>query len=295
MARSCALRTDPHRPGAIIPTDYEFVLWYALACEVDGWPQPSINVDRVVELRRDPSVGWAPTGSLGECTVCGAGYNYGEVWGHVPTGEHIHVGHDCADSMLADRAEWEAWHKQQRDLRASSVLRRKRTEARDAFLAPRPDLFRALKVEHPVLQDMGHRLYQYGSLSDKQVAYALKLAEEVTHPRVEEPHVPAPEGRVDVRGTVVGVKSQESDWGTVLKMTVRIETPEGSWLCWVTVPDALFGHSPLRGAEVAFTATLTRSDRDVHFAFGKRPTKARVIGTEEQDLSLDDLVALGGK
>ena len=275
-------RTDPHRPGAITPTDYDIVLWYALACTVDGWPQPSVNVDRVVELRRDPNVKWAPTGSLGKCSVCGANYNYGEVWRHRPTGEHIHVGHDCADkySMLADRTEWEDWHRQQHDLRAVAVQKRVRAEARDAFYASHPGLQEALGLDHDVLRDMAGKLYRYGSLSVKQVAYAMKLADEVLHPKPEEAHVPAPEGRVDVQGRVVSMKEQDSDWGTVVKMLVKTETQEGSWLCWVTCPDALAAYD-LRGQEVEFTATLTRSDRDDYFAFGKRPTRARVVGGRE--------------
>ncbi len=40
-----ATRTDPHRPGAIIATDYEQVLYYSLATTQDGWPIPSIGVN----------------------------------------------------------------------------------------------------------------------------------------------------------------------------------------------------------------------------------------------------------
>jgi hypothetical protein len=278
-------RTDPHRPGAIIPTDYVFVLWYAIAMEVDGWPQPPRNVDIVAAMLHDPAIKWAETGGLGHCSVCGAYYKYGEVWRHEPTGEHIHVGHDCADkyNMLTSRAEWESWHKEQHDLRAAAIQKRARVTARDAFFADRPGLAETLAVTHPILQDMARKLYLYGSLSEKQLAFAAKLATEATAPKPpEESHVPAPEGRVTVRGAVVAIKTQDSAWGTQVKMLVKVDTDGGSWLCWSTVPDSVLGvDEGLRGATIEFSATLTRSDRDSHFAFAKRPTKARLTGSAE--------------
>jgi hypothetical protein len=105
-------------------------------------------------------------------------------------------------------------------------------------------------------------------------------------PFAEEKHVPAPEGRVTVRGRVVSKKGVESAYGWTLKMTVKVETTEGTWLAWGTVPAdlALIQHPTIeyqqtvleRGDEIEFTATLA-CGRDAHFAIFKRPTKARVI------------------
>jgi hypothetical protein len=302
-------RTDPHRPGAIIPSDYEHVLWYSLATSVEGWPQPSSGVncelDRRVE-RLDENgkllevingkhsadghccvVGLRQSGAkfaetsrdhgTGRCTVCGAYFVYGEVWQYKPTGELIHVGHDCADkyNLVADRSEWIAWHKEQKDLRAAAILKREKATARDKFIAEHKlEEAYALREKHPILGDIFRKLYSYGSLSEKQVAFALKLEAEVKNPPPPEKHVPAPEGRVVVDGRIVSVKTYDSAWGSSIKITVKVETPEGNWLVWSTLPSSIFTAS--RGDRIRFTATLKRGN-EPHFAFGKRPTKAELF------------------
>ncbi len=130
-------RSDPHRPGAIVPADYEYVFSYNLATSEGGWPIPSLGIncelDRRYIRKNDDGTETVVNGShdadglccvvgmrgrghkffdgsgAGKCSVCGTCYIYGDVWRHVPTGEHIHLGHTCAAkySMLADRSEWE--------------------------------------------------------------------------------------------------------------------------------------------------------------------------------------------
>src|SRR5690606_14356590 len=93
---------------------------------------------------------------------------------------------------------------------------------------------------------------------------------------------PAPEGRVTVEGEIVRVTSEPSRYsyhGTDDKMIVDC----GHFSVWVTVPSNLVGQLhedgmiragdfwELKGRRVRLTATLTRSDRDPKFAFGKRP------------------------
>ena len=131
------------------------------------------------------------------------------------------------------------------------------------------------------LADFAAKLNKYGSLSDRQVAFALKLAHQATAqalPTPEEQHVSAPTGRVDFVGQVVSVKSHDSDWGTQYKMTVKVVTPAGAWLCWLTVPTGLFDDlaklnlnvHDLKGKTVDVRATLTPGNESF-FAFGKRP------------------------
>src|ERR1041384_3258964 len=93
-------RTDPHRTGAIVPADYDYVLSYNLSTSEDGVRVPSFRVncqlDRrvydadgrivrngehdadgrccVVGLNGIARVAWAPTGGTGKCSVCGAAY-----------------------------------------------------------------------------------------------------------------------------------------------------------------------------------------------------------------------------
>lgn len=272
-------RTDIHRVGAIEPENYRIVLSYALPGSEGGWPVPGVNMDRIAALRA-AGVPFADHGGPGKCTVCGATFRYGDVWVHVPTGTHIHVGQDCAAKyeLIADRRDFE------RELDATRVRSARehqaaiKAEARAEFLAGHPGLAEALQTDHRIVRDIASRFEVYGTLSPAQVALVLRLATEAATPRPEEAHVPAPEGRQTVRGRVVSVKTHEGDWGPSLKVTIKVETPAGSWLAWGTLPAALADAGAARpegadwrGAEIEFVATLARG-RDAHFALFKRPT-----------------------
>jgi hypothetical protein len=80
-----------------------------------------------------------------------------------------------------------------------------------------------------------------------------------------------PTGKVQVEGEVVGLKEQHSAYGCTLKMTVMTDA---GWRVWVTVPTSI---DPVRGDRVRFCCTVTPSDDDATFGFGKRPTKAEVL------------------
>lgn len=158
-------------------------------------------------------------------------------------------------------------------------------DKRTAFLEANPGLAEALELDHPVLRDMKERFERWGDMTPKAVAYALALAKKAAEP--PEKHVPAPcgAGRVLVRGKVVSAKTRETAYGTAYKMTVKVETPEGTWLAWGTIPNNLLEAMPcgengrlyeLPGHEVEFTAAL-KPGRDAHFALFNRPTKARVV------------------
>lgn len=240
--------------------------------------------------------------STSSCTVCGAYFRDGDIWKHNVTGEHIFVGHTCADKygMFAERKDWEIWHRMQTKLRSQAAKDKRFKVAALRFLESHPELavaFRALPTEPPadrsarwrfnVLRDMEAKLNQYGSLSDKQVEFALKLAAEQAvpvAPKPEEVHVAAPVGRVTFTGTVVSTKVVDSDWSRygVMKMVVKVATPEGVWLCWCTVPSGLAyderGHE-LKGQVIEVTATL-KPGKEAHFAFGSRPS-ARLVDAQQ--------------
>jgi len=167
----------------------------------------------------------------------------------------------------------------------------------DAFLAVHPGLREALMHNHRISMDLDAKLMSFGSLSDAQMALAFKLHAEAFCPaRPSEINVAAPTGRQTIRGTVVSVKEHRSEFdrfGSTLKMTVKVATDAGTWLCWGTVPsnltttpvriyqsDPVTGPSTevVKGCEVEFTATLV-AGREPHFAFFKRPTNARVVET----------------
>ena len=100
--------------------------------------------------------------------------------------------------------------------------------------------------------------------------------------------VQAPTGKVTVRGEVLSVKGKDTQFGFQVKMLVQSD--EGLKV-WVSVPRALEQKSwydndaqswkeqrgVAAGDKVEFTATLTPSNDDALFAFGKRPTKSKII------------------
>jgi len=78
------------------------------------------------------------------------------------------------------------------------------------------------------------------------------------------------EGRQVISGTVLALKNQESDWGSVLKMLVQ---DDRGFRVWGSVPSNLDCN---REDHITFTATVSQSDKDSKFGFFKRPTKASV-------------------
>lgn len=132
-----------------------------------------------------------------------------------------------------------------------------------------------------ILRDMNGKLERYGSLSDKQVDFALKLHAEAKQ-RVSETDeraavaaklaasgVRAPEGRVSVVGTILRKKTVYSDFGDTVKCL--IELPTGAKV-WGSQPNSRnAGHVEI-GGRVSFTASFEVSKDDPTFAFYKRPT-----------------------
>ena len=94
-----------------------------------------------------------------------------------------------------------------------------------------------------------------------------------------------------VEGKVVSLKGRETQFGFVQKMTVKVDTPDGVWLTWGTLPSALEAETAwsedkrqwvtVEGAEVGatvrFDARLSVSDSDESFTFFSRPTRAVVL------------------
>ena len=302
-------RTDPHRKGAIIPAEYSHVFFYNLETQQDGDPIPSFGVNCEIDNRviskdedgntvvtngkhaedgsccvvglRKSGAKLAEYGSTGKCTACGSRFIYGEVWKHEPTGEHIHVGHICAEKygLISDRTA----HELEAGRRAAVVVakfeRERKAKERAEFLSEHPGLAEALETDHNIVANIKQSFVQWCNLSEKQIALVMKLHKEDKEQSEapQESHTAAPEGKRVFRGVVVSKRAKDTQWGCSIKLTVKVTTPEGVWLAWGTCPAALlYSNSDDPGAEVGDTvelkATLTRSDRDDHFAFYKRPS-----------------------
>ena len=87
---------------------------------------------------------------------------------------------------------------------------------------------------------------------------------------------PAPVGRCIVTGTIAGVYEKDNPYcrygGTITKIRVIADAGYGVYL---TLPSAI-SHAD-KGDRVEFTATLEPSHDDRFFAFGSRPSKARIL------------------
>ena len=267
-------RTDIHRPGAIVPRDYMHLVSFSGGAS----GEPPINTAQVRKLCE--AIGWYGSGRIhgqqSKCGVCGAWFRHGDLYKHEPTGDLVFMGHECAEKyeMVADRDDWCAELEALKRGRAARLEALRREERYAWFCKQHDGLAQVLEMDHAILADLKGKLRQWGSISEKQIAFAFKLASEVWKPKQEERHVPAPTGRTVVRGVVVSKKTVECFYGLAVKITVKVQTEQGSWLVWCTMPAALAGVEV--GTEVEFTATLERG-KDEHFAFGKRPSKARKI------------------
>jgi hypothetical protein len=309
------MRTDKHRVSAIEPADYDHLFSYSMP---GTWPDMGYNhallmatrtgrTAHEVVLQFDFGTGLVrdtkaipvepydgpgqraeffmreDRGWTGQCDVCGAYHRHGDVWRHRETRECIVVGHICADKLMGyapDRGSWAIYQKQAAKMRKARRTRIGRFTELVRWAREHRNLLPALKLDHRITRDIRQRLINFPDrgLSEKQEALVLKLVEDSK--RDPEKHVPVPvDGeRVAVRGTVVSVKERHGFNGLEFKMTVKVPTPDGTWLCWGTVPSVLLDdEKALRGSEVEFTAKVVRGDRDEHFGFFKRPTKARRV------------------
>ena len=305
-------RTDPHRPGAIIPAHYVHVLHYNLATTMDSYPIPAFGVDCRTDRAHwsadgktytrppehlDPErgeccvIGLAAAGAhlqggAGQCGVCSTHFVYGEVWRHEPTGEYLHLGHVCGRNygLLADRSAFELAAGRAANAAARRVKVELNREAREAFLAAHPGLAEALQLDHPVVQDIAQRFQQYTRLSDKQVALVVRLHAESQVPDscdhcngehaldVCPKRKPLATGRQELCLRVLGTRIVGSDYGETLKL-LGLDTASGCKV-WCTVPSGTLSRvkGPLRGRTVTVRATVQASDRDPWFFFASRPT-----------------------
>lgn len=332
-------RTDVHRPSALIPAHYE--AWNDYALPSMGGLCPRLGVDCADPIRihdhqglharteyptcpdtgrccvasterharRD---GRAIYGHAGKCGVCGAHYLYGSMFRHEPTGEIVHLGHDCAQKyeLMFDLSEFELALGRVRHANAKAIARAENAAERQAFFDAHPGIEAALALgktdgskSERILADMAGRFVTYRTLSDKQVAFAQKLADGIRNPKPEvvEQHCAAPIGKgIEFEGEIVSCKIADGYMGgATYKMTIKVTTTDGStWLAFGTCPAALtacLGNAPasaLRGRRISVKASLelprprepemfetdagradaARKATEKHFVFMSRPT-----------------------
>jgi hypothetical protein len=288
-------RTDEHKPSSIIPEDYEYV-----AQEV--FPSPSfgsiIGCQIVMDLRAKIQAHMNRTGGTysghehgGNCMVCGSvNAIYTVLFYHAKSNTYVRMGQDCAMKCeMGDPEAFRTFRTQIQDAvkrnagkaKAEALLNQQGlSEAWTIFLATDRTGWR---YEENTILDIVWKLVQYGSLSDKQFSFLGTLLQKIGNRAAEDARRAAelanakdcPEGRMEILGTILTTKTQESQYGITLKMLVKADD---GWKVWGTVPSSIAGEDErgLKGRRIQFSATIQRSKDDPKFGFFKRPTCAKM-------------------
>lgn len=174
------------------------------------------------------------------------------------------------------------------DMRGKEMTRHTETEQNEWKLANielLSWLFAQPEGSHNFILDMQRTVHQWGMLTERQTEAARKWKDgsarrEEQRKQDDEisKNAPALEaGRRELHGTILATKWHDGDYGSQLKMTVRLQ--DGNRV-WGTVPSSLWDGSydeeeTLKGREVVFTATV--KPREDHFGFFSRPNAARLV------------------
>lgn len=288
------------------------------------WDEPCAHSDYGFEKRVDHQVrdeaAWKRYREIGgvnglashKCDCCGHALTYSCVVEHVPSGEFYQIGRDCFANVecLQQHAQWLSVTSDRAVAHVAAgkkaAKERKAGDAREVqYAADRPDIVALLDwaknppvpADHPsykcisyavsVWSDFRTTVRRFGKLSDKQIAFGLKLHAEAVAKLAEDTAraeailaakaagLRAPEGRCEVTGTVVATKVIEDDFYGSTKCLVDFGNGTRAW---GTFPSSATGG---KGDKVRFRASFQVSDKDCLFAFFKRPSKWTVLEGQE--------------
>lgn len=266
-----------HNPTNFVPENYDFQFCYSLELIT------TYNGVRIAHPSAEKARSLV-NGTIGRCRHCGAKITYGAVMLHRPTGEYIVCGETCLENRFsATSAEFAALRMATKGERRAA----KTFPAMKAWLAKQPeDVQSAFSLNGPFVDACHEGIVrqawrEYGQPTERQfslvmhkIAWAQEQAAKAAQRAIEEqqcPKVPARAGKHTVTGEVLSIKTVESDYGTAVKMLLKVLEPNGYWKAWLTCPTAFDGQS---GSTCTLTADFSVSNDDPSFAFGKRPRLA---------------------
>lgn len=304
------MRSDKHAPKNFDPADYRVIDYLdnkkpqydirfarteaateAYKAAVAAWQK------KIFEHFPDWTTGGDDHKSIYQCNHCGhPAIRWVAVVEHIPTGKRLAFGEICANRCElpgrdAFKVKYLKTFAQKQDEMFEKMLKQLDFQTTNADVVEFLDGISTDydSKDHPFLQDMKRALGQYGNLTENQLnatkkfmASAAKFEAAKAAKAAEMTDVPdLPEGRMDLVGEIVSTKWQNSDYGTTLKMLVRL--PDGNKV-YGTVPESMTTWSaetgttyPDKGTQVSFTATVTRSKDDRNFGFFKRPSNGKVV------------------
>jgi len=211
------------------------------------------------------------------------------------------MGHDCVDKYAiqfsrGEHAAWKRWHAERAKAHAAATKGARFATARWELLQREPEFAAALEYLVSQGDNFGRsvddQLTRKGSATQPQIDGIVRAAQRVRKFQAKKVEwaerdaaidwITAPVGKRTVAGEVLMNESRESRYGVALKMLIRVDTPEGSFKLWSTVPKGIidsaksrginaWDKNSLRGACFEITANLSRGD-ETGFGFTNRPT-----------------------
>lgn len=187
-ASKTAPRTDCHRIGVLVPADYTYVMSYII---------PEANAANTGYRFNDArkaceAISYGATspmhGTMGKCAICGASFRTGDIWLHIPTGDLVHIGHECSAKVeLAmdagsrrDLARAQAGIKVARKANKAKVTASGRADAiRAHYEASYPGLTAAMGLDDPRCKSFARDFDRFGGLSSENCADFLVLAAKI--------------------------------------------------------------------------------------------------------------------
>lgn len=281
------VRTDVHRPSVIVPTDYSFVAYEHMNV-MEAGPEYVMAMRAIIREHMARTGGtYSSHAHGGNCHICGAHCIWTALFYHAPSNTYIRTGLDCMDKLdtSLDGTEFRKRVTHYLERRAGKEKAKGILEAAGAGAAwtiyAEPGS--AEHYEENTITDIVGKLVQYGSVSEKQMAFVKALLGRIEKRAViaaeraaeREAAKPVPVGRMRIVGKVLMTKWVETEFGTTQKMLVA---HADGWKVYGTVPSMLRGGTELKGATVEFTATVEASKDDAKFGFFRRPTGGVVMG-----------------
>jgi hypothetical protein len=216
-----------------------------------------------------------------KCDCCGARLQYACQVVHVPTRSGYNVGRDCA-RKIGSLQRMGGWIEN-----ASVALAERAKCARHEanFLTGAPSsvvaAYQFAKVEAQpgsILSDMVEKLRRWGALSPRQIEFMVSLHEkELAKRALVATGRKCVEGKRRLEGAIVSMKEVAGfGYYSLPVKKIVVDLGDGTKV-WGTLPRAMEDVAKV-GNRIAFTATVTVSDRDPLFGFFKRPTKPELIG-----------------
>ena len=265
-----------------------------------GWDERELEENLGFEIWSALESGKIQRHDNGGCASCGTHFAHGVVFNRGD--DYLAIGHICGNDLfiLPDLASAQRVKAEKR----AEVLKLKAASedcAKKHNLVEMIEGIEEVKEQHrETFESISRQLVRKGMVSQPQIDYLSNMwawrNDPDPEPIVEapKPSVPESDERIQITGTVISHRFQESDYGETHKMLVE---DDRGFRLWGTVPRSIEGGDTLGyredgypiyepslddGDRVTFSAKVERSRDDESFGFYKRPTKAEVIGRVEE-------------